>query len=130
MSSSLIPKVARRRNCCRRAAEHIDRACIRARQLNCLGHDRLQHRVEIERRIDGLADFAERLELADRPGKLGRARLHLLNRRTFSIAITAWSAKVVSRSICLRLNGRFSRRRITSTPMASSSRRSGVASVV
>ena len=29
------------------------------------------------------------------------------NNRTFSMAITAWSAKVVSRSICFSLNGRF-----------------------
>ena len=61
-----------------RAAEHIDRACIRARQLNRLGYDRLQHHVEIKRRIDRLADFPERLQFADRACKLGRARLHFL----------------------------------------------------
>jgi hypothetical protein len=33
-----------------------------------------------------------------------------LNRRTFSIAITAWSAKVLSSSICLSLNASASRR--------------------
>ena len=60
------------------AAEHVDRAGIRGGQLNRLGDDRLQHRVEIERRVDGLADFAERLQLADGAGKLGRARLNLL----------------------------------------------------
>ena len=30
------------------------------------------------------------------------------NRRAFSIAITAWSAKVVTNSICLSVNGRTS----------------------
>ena len=32
------------------------------------------------------------------------------NSRTFSIAITAWSAKVVASSICLSVNGRFALR--------------------
>ena len=31
-----------------------------------------------------------------------------LNRRTFSIAITAWSAKVSRSAICLSVNGRTS----------------------
>ena len=45
-----------------------------------------------------------------------------LNSRTFSIAITAWSAKVLSSLICLSVKGRTSRRRITIAPIASSSR--------
>ena len=32
------------------------------------------------------------------------------NSRTFSIAITAWSAKVVTNSICLSVNGKGVRR--------------------
>ena len=36
------------------------------------------------------------------------ASLVSLNRRTFSIAITAWSAKVLSSAICLSVNGRGS----------------------
>ena len=55
------------------AAENVDRARIGARQLNRLGYDRLQHRVEVECRIDGLADFAERLQFADRTCKFGGA---------------------------------------------------------
>ena len=44
----------------------------------------------------GLKGFAE----------LPRARLYLLKQPcTFSIAITAWSAKVVTRSICFCANG-------------------------
>ena len=34
-----------------------------------------------------------------------------VKRRTFSMAITAWSAKVLSSSICLSVNGRTSARR-------------------
>ena len=34
------------------------------------------------------------------------ASLVSLNSRTFSIAITAWSAKVCSSAICLSVNGR------------------------
>jgi hypothetical protein len=36
------------------------------------------------------------------------ASLVSLNRRTFSIAITAWSAKVFSSAICFSVNGRTS----------------------
>ena len=44
------------------------------------------------------------------------------NSRTFSIAITAWSAKVVTSSICLALNGRTVFRCRTTTPMGVPSR--------
>src|SRR5260370_41004057 len=39
------------------------------------------------------------------------------NSRTFSIAITAWSAKVVTSSICLSVNGSTVLRVKTSTPV-------------
>ena len=52
------------------------------------------------------------------------------NSRTFSMAITAWSAKVVTSSICLSVNGLISFRRIIRTPIASSFRMSGTASIV
>ena len=45
--------------------------------------------------------------------------------RTFSIAITAWSAKVLTSSICLSVNGRTTRRRVTSTPIGCPSRKKG-----
>jgi len=48
-----------------------------------------------------------------------------LKRRVFSIAITAWSAKVWSSAICLSLNGFTSVRRRTIAPMLSPSRSSG-----
>ncbi len=52
------------------------------------------------------------------------------NRRTFSMAITAWSAKVSRSSICLSEKGRTSRRRIRMAPRGCSSRNRGVARVV
>ena len=45
------------------------------------------------------------------------ALLNSLNSRTFSIAITAWSAKVSRSVICLSVKGRTSVRRIRMTPM-------------
>ena len=47
------------------------------------------------------------------------------NSRTFSIAITAWSAKVVSSSICLSVNGLTSVRCKPMAPIGMPSRRSG-----
>ena len=49
----------------------------------------------------------------------------LSNRRTFSIAITAWSAKVVTSSICLSVNGRTSVRVSARTPIGTPSRSIG-----
>jgi|SRR6516162_862253 len=49
----------------------------------------------------------------------------LSNNRTFSIAITAWSAKVVTSSICLLVNGRTEFRPKAMTPIGDPSRRSG-----
>ena len=53
-----------------------------------------------------------------------------LNSRTFSIAIAAWSAKVVMSSISLATKARASARPTVSTPMALASRRMGTASSV
>src|SRR5215831_2865717 len=52
------------------------------------------------------------------------------NRRTFSMAITAWSANVLSRAICFSVNGRTSVRRMTIAPIGTPSRSMGVASMV
>ena len=50
--------------------------------------------------------------------------------RTFSMAMTAWSAKVLTRSICRAVNGSPARRTHPITPIASPSRRIGTASNV
>ena len=50
-----------------------------------------------------------------------------LNNRTFSMAITAWSAKVLRSAICFSVNGLTSVRRITIAPIAMPSRNNGMA---
>jgi len=50
------------------------------------------------------------------------------NSRTFSIAITAWSAKVVTNSICVSVKGRTCWRHKMITPMGVPSRMSGTPS--
>jgi len=52
------------------------------------------------------------------------------NRRAFSIAITAWSAKVFSNVICFSVNGLTSMRRIKIAPTGFPCRNNGAASVV
>src|SRR6516165_10166124 len=52
------------------------------------------------------------------------------NSRTFSIAITAWSAKVSTSSICLSVNGRTALRCKTITPIGVPSRSSGTPNMV
>ena len=52
------------------------------------------------------------------------------NRRTFSIAITAWSAKVATSSICLSVNGRTALRCKMMTPIGVPSRSKGTPSTV
>ena len=44
-------------------------------------------------------------QIVERGGEFARARLHSSNRRTFSIAITACSAKVSTSLICLSVKG-------------------------
>jgi hypothetical protein len=58
--------------------EYVDRAGLGAGELGRLGHDGGQHGLEVDGRVHGLADLAERLQLLDRLRQLARARLHLL----------------------------------------------------
>ena len=53
-----------------------------------------------------------------------------LNSRTFSMAITAWSAKVLRSAICLSVKGRTSVRRIKMAPIATPSRSKGATNIV
>jgi hypothetical protein len=52
------------------------------------------------------------------------------NSRVFSMAMTAWSAKVLSNSICRSVNGRTSVRRIEIAPIAAPARIRGTAIMV
>ena len=79
----------------------------------------VEHRLHVGRRA---ADDAEHL------GRCGLmlqglaqfcvAFLDFFEQPTFSMAMTAWSAKVFSSAICLSVKGRTSVRRITIAPMA------------
>ncbi len=58
--------------------EHVDRACFSLRELDRLGHNRGKDGFQIERRVDCLADIAERPKLFDRFRKLFGSHLHLV----------------------------------------------------
>ena len=80
-------------------------------------NQRLQDRLKIEgRAADDLQDIGHRGLLLQRLAEIAVRACTSSNRRTFSMAITAWSAKVLSRLICFSLNGRTSVRLITSAP--------------
>ena len=51
---------------------------VGAGELVGAGDDRAEHGLEVERGAEGLADLAQRLQLLDRAGELGRARLQLV----------------------------------------------------
>ena len=73
-----------------------------------------KHSLEIESRADGLANLAQRFSAPNRPRHSPVRASNSLNSRTFSIAITAWSAKVSSSLICAGVKGRTSMRRAVS----------------
>ena len=89
-----------------RFIEFVDRAAARGK-LHRARHDFCEHFSQIERRVDRLPDLCQRLEVLDGVGELLGARLQLLNRRTFSMAMTAWSAKVLTSWICFSENGSY-----------------------
>ena len=71
----------------------------------------MEHRLDIRRRAgDDAQDFTRRSLLLQR-------FLSSWNNRTFSMAITAWSAKVSSSLICAGVKGRTSLRRAFSAPI-------------
>jgi hypothetical protein len=69
------------------------------RQLDRARHDRGEDGLEIERRRHRLPDLAQRGELADRSLSSVVRACSSVNKRTFSMAITAWLANVSSSSI-------------------------------
>ena len=83
-------------------------------QPRCVFRHHIQHRLNFRRRAsDNAQDFTRRRLL------LQLISLSSLNNRTFSMAITAWSAKVSSSLICAGVKGRTSMRRALSNPMSS-----------
>ena len=98
--SSSSPR-SRRARISRPLAIVENRAGIGAGEIDCTVDNGLEHRLEIERRVHSATPTS--------PTEAARSRLRACtssNSRTFSIAITAWSAKVVTSSICLSVNGR------------------------
>ena len=75
--------------------------------------DGVEHRLHVRRRAADDAEHLGRCRLMlQRLAQFRVALLSSLNSRTFSMAITAWSAKVSSSAICFSVNGRTSMRRI------------------
>ena len=70
---------------------------------------RIEHRLQIERRAaDDLEHVGGGRLLLQR--FVSSVALHLSSSRAFSMAMTAWSAKFLTNSICLSVNGRTSGR--------------------
>ena len=79
--------------------------------------DGVEHRLHVRRRAADDTEHSARCRLMlQRLAQFRVALLSSLNSRTFSIAITAWSAKVSRSSICFSVKGRTSVRRIMNRP--------------
>src|SRR6516225_8996753 len=95
-------------------------------ELRRAADDRREHGVEVERGIDRAQYFFERLKFADRAGQLVGAGLQFAEQpRILDIAMTAWSAKVRTNSICRSVNGSTRRRVRLIVPITAPSRSSG-----
>ena len=71
------------------------------RKLHRRLDQRVEHRLQVERRAaDDLQHVGGRGLLLQRLARVARAACTSSNSRTFSIAMTAWSAKVWTSSIC------------------------------
>ena len=93
--------------------------------------DHVQYGLNIARRIsDDTQDFTRRRLLLQCFSELAIAVLNSLNSRTFSMAITAWSAKVLTSSICRSVNGSTKSRQIVMVPSPVPSRNKGTANNV
>ncbi len=80
--------------------------------------DGVEHRLHVRRRAADDAEHLGRCRLMLQASRSSALRsCNSLNSRTFSMAITAWSAKVSRRAICLSVNGRTSVRRIMIAPI-------------
>ena len=94
------------------AVEHAidlpgNRALVGVAQTCRRFDQRLQHRLEVEgRSADDLEHVGGGGLLLQRFAQILVRACTSSNSRAFSMAITAWSAKVVTSSICLSVNGR------------------------
>ena len=100
-------------------------ATPRHRSHKLARHSRQSHRGQAEvsgRTADDAEHLGRRRLLLQCLAQFRVTLLNSLNSRTFSIAITAWSAKVLRSVICLSEKGRTSVRRIRIAPMGAPSR--------
>ena len=75
----------------------------------CALDDGVEHRLHVRRRAADDAEHLGRRCLMLQASRNSALRSWIsLNSRTFSMAMTAWAAKVSSSSICLSVNGRTS----------------------
>src|SRR5215472_2823500 len=88
----------------------VDHPSIRIRKLDRLGDDRGQHSLEIEGGVDRLAHSPSACSSSTDCASSRVRACTSSNSRTFSIAITAWSAKVSTSLICFSVKGLTSRR--------------------
>src|SRR4051794_28495120 len=79
--------------------------------------DGIKHGLGVCRRpADYVEDFTRCCLVLESFAQFLCTRLNLSKRRTFSMAIAAWSAKVVTSSICCSVKDRGSERASVSTP--------------
>src|SRR5262245_44520410 len=91
-----------------RRVHDVDRSGLGIGKVDRLGDDGRQHGLQVECGVDRLRHLAERTQLlTDCPSSSVRAR-NSVSSRTFSMAMIAWLAKFVTKSICLSVNGRTS----------------------
>ena len=82
--------------------EDVDRSGLGAGELHCLGDDGGEHGLKIERGVHSLRDFVREraARSTERPSWSVRWRSSFSS-RAFSIAITAWAAKLgLTRPAC------------------------------
>ena len=92
--------------------ERVQDAEIRTAKMHRLAQHRVEYRREVAgRAADDLKNLRGRGLLLQRLREVARARLHFFEQPHVPIAITAWSAKVCSNSICLSVKGSTRARR-------------------
>ena len=94
------------------AVDAIESRVVGVTQPRGVLRNDIQHRLDIRRRAGDDAQDFDSSQFA-----VPSDSLSSWNSRTFSMAITAWSAKVSSSLICLSVKGRTSVRRIMIAPM-------------
>src|SRR5260221_614869 len=114
--------------------EHRAVVLLRDADAGVLDRDGDAGRVELRAHVDTAAVGGElhrvRKKVEQDLLELALVSWISLKSRTFSIAIAAWSAKVLASAICFSLNGRTSVRRRNIVPNGLPSRISGTASML